>query len=113
VSEPDSSSPPSQDATAMPGGDFRLFVQKIALQGFYALGLIELPGQERPEPNLRIAQAVIDDLRMLREKTQGNLSEGERLTLDKFVTDLEFQFVAVKEREGGRPGAGCPEKADS
>lgn len=111
MSEASSPPPPSgEDSPALPGGDFRLFVQKIALQGFYALGLVELPGQERPAPNLRIAQAVIDDLLMLREKTAGNLSEGERLTLEKFLTDLEFQFVAIRDRDQN-PDQG--EKANS
>ena len=80
------------------GSDFRLFVQKLAMQGFYALGLIEVPGApKQEEPNLGVAKAVIDDLMLLREKTSGNLSEGERLTLDKYVSDLQFQYVQRSE----------------
>ena len=76
-----------------PGGDFRLFLQKIAMQGFYALGLVEIPGAPATEPNLGMAQAVIDDLMMVREKSQGNLDDGERMTLDKFISDLQFHFL--------------------
>ncbi|HEX9794553.1 MAG TPA: hypothetical protein VGC54_11270 [Planctomycetota bacterium] len=43
--------------TSPPQGDFRLFVQKLAMQGFYSLGMIELPGQELPEPNFRVCEA--------------------------------------------------------
>ena len=82
---------------ALPGGDFRLFLQKIAMQGFYALGLIEIPGAPSQEPNVVLARAVVDDLQMLREKCAGNLDEGERLTLDKYIADLQFQVV---QREG-------------
>lgn len=78
---------------SIPGGDFRIFLQKIAMQGFYALGLIEIPGAEKAEVNVPMARAVVDDLIMLREKCEGNLEEGERLTLDKFISDLQFQVV--------------------
>ena len=81
------------DQTQIPGGDFRLFLQKIAMQGFYALGLIEVPGLPKADPNPGAAQAVIDDLLMLRDKTMGQLDDAEKLTLDKFISDLQFQYL--------------------
>ncbi|MGB0953935.1 MAG: DUF1844 domain-containing protein [Planctomycetota bacterium] len=81
------------DQQQIPGGDFRLFLQKIAMQGFYALGLIEIPGAPAQEPNVGLARTVIDDLMMLREKCEGSLDEGERMTLDKYISDLQFQVV--------------------
>jgi uncharacterized protein DUF1844 len=81
------------DETLIPGGDFRLFLQKIAMQGFYALGLLEVPGLPKQDPNPGAAQAVIDDLLMLRDKAQGNLDAAEKLTLDKFISDLQFQYL--------------------
>ncbi|MHC4380646.1 MAG: DUF1844 domain-containing protein [Planctomycetota bacterium] len=77
----------------IPGGDFRIFLQKIAMQGFYALGLIDIPGAPAQEPNVGLARTVIDDLLMLREKCGDNLEEGERMTLDKYISDLQFQVV--------------------
>lgn len=77
----------------IPGGDFRLFLQKIAMQGFYALGLIEIPGAPPQEPNVGLARTVIDDLMMLREKCEATMDEGERMTLDKYISDLQFQVV--------------------
>lgn len=76
-----------------PGGDFRLFLQKIAMQGFFALGMIDIPGAPKQEPNVDMARAVVDDLCMLREKCAGNLEEGESLTLDKYISDLQFQVL--------------------
>ena len=35
----------------------------------------------------------IDDLLMLREKTMGQLDDAEKLTLDKFISDLQFQYL--------------------
>lgn len=87
----------------IPGGDFRLLVQKIGIQGLYALGVVEIPGLPPKEPNLGMAKAVIDDLMLLRDKTAGNLSDGERLTLDKYISDLQFLFL---ERNKNATGAG-------
>jgi len=81
------------NAQLPPGGDFRLFLQKIAMQGFYALGMIEIPGAPAQEPNVEMARTVIEDLIMLRDKCAGNLDEGERMTLDKYISDLQFQVV--------------------
>jgi len=78
---------------SVPGGDFRIFLQKIAMQGFFALGMIEIPGAPQQEPNVDMARSVIDDLLMLREKCGDNLEEGERLTLDKYISDLQFQVI--------------------
>ncbi len=84
------------------GGDFRIFVQKMALQGFYALGLVEIPGAPKQErANVEAARMVVEDLKMLREKTAANLDPGERMTLDKYIADLQFQVV-----ERGAGGAG-------
>ncbi len=88
----------TESTTPPPAGDFRLLVQKLATQGFYALGLFELPGMERPDPNPEVAKAVIDDLMVLRVKTEGNLSDAERLTLDKFISDLQMQFLEVNKK---------------
>ncbi|KAA3607236.1 MAG: DUF1844 domain-containing protein [Planctomycetota bacterium] len=89
----------NQNQNLPPGGDFRLFVQKISMQGFFALGLVELPGQEKPQPNLAMCQAVIQDLELLKEKTSGNLTEGEAMTLDKFLGDLNNHYQRVAQAQ--------------
>jgi hypothetical protein len=38
-----------------------------------------------------MANGVIEDLIMLRDKCASNLDNGEALTLDKFITDLQQQ----------------------
>ncbi len=90
--------------------DFRLFAQKLALQGFYALGILEVPGAPKQEDaNLAAATMVIGDLMLLRDKTEGNLTDGESMTLDKFISDLQFQFLEVsKAQEGGTEESETP-----
>ena len=76
------------------GGDFRIFIQKIAIQGFYALGMVDIPGAPKPTaPNVEAARMVVEDMKMLREKTRGQLDPGEQMTIDKYIADLQFQIV--------------------
>jgi hypothetical protein len=82
---------------ALPGGDFRMFTSKLAFQAFMALGLIENPITKTTEVHVDHAKMVIDDLRMLREKTEGNLSPDELAHLSKVISDLQYQFVRVVE----------------
>jgi len=72
----------------LPGGDFRLFLTRLSLQGFLACGLVENPITGKAEVNPPTAHMVLDDLKMLLEKTQGNLEIGEVETLKKAIEDM-------------------------
>ena len=72
----------------LPGGDFRLFLTRLSLQGFLACGLLENPITGTKEINPPTAHMVLDDLKMIQEKTQGNLEIGEADTLIKVVEDM-------------------------
>ena len=52
-------------------------------------------------PNPAGARAVLADLRMLREKTAGNLEADEAEHLDKVLGDLEQAFARVAQASGG------------
>ena len=41
----------------------------------------------------QMAQALIDTLGMLQEKTRGNLAPEEQQLLDRALTELRFRFV--------------------
>ena len=88
-------------SSSLPSGEFRLFLQKIAMQGFFALGLVEIPGAPKSVVNLGMARSVIGDLQMLKERTEGNLDEGERQTLDKYLSDLQLQYLAAEKNDSG------------
>jgi hypothetical protein len=72
----------------LPGGDFRLLVQKMGYQALIGLGVVENPLTRERSANLPGARAVLADLRMLREKTAGNLEPDEAEHLDKVLADL-------------------------
>ena len=99
--------------SSIPGGDFRLFLQKIAMQGFYALGLVEIPGAPKTGPNLAMARSVIDDLRMIQEKCEGNLDEGESQTLEKYLSDLQLQYLAAEKGDVNKEQAPNEENISS
>lgn len=84
----------------LPGGDFRMFVSKLGFQALIGLGLIENPLTKRAEQNVEHARMVIDDLRMLRDKTHGNLTADEASHLTKILSDLQFHFVKAMEKGG-------------
>jgi tellurite resistance protein len=46
----------------------------------------------------RVAQALIDTLGMLLEKTEGRLDAEERKLLDEALTALRFRFVQTAPR---------------
>ena len=96
-----------RQAPPLPGGDFRLFLQKLGYQGLIALGLVENPLTTETSPNLGHARALIDDLMMLRDKTEGHLTEDEQAHLAKWIGDLQFHFV---KRSGT---AGAPARSDA
>ena len=81
----------------LPGGDFRLFVQKLAYQALIALGVLENPLTRTRATNLGHAQGLIDDLMMLRQKTSGNLASEEAAHLEQVLGELQRHLVHLKQ----------------
>ena len=89
------------DELPLPGGEFRLFVTRLSFQGMLSLGLLENPLTQTRQVNLPGARMIIDDLQMLRVKTQGNLEPDEAAQLDKIIADLEGHYMQVEKGESG------------
>lgn len=81
----------------LPGGSFRLLVQRLAYQCLMSLGVLENPITHTRQVNLPGARALLDDLAMLRDKTSGNLDHEEAEHLAKVLADLEHTLA----RRGG------------
>jgi len=62
---------------------------EAALQGKLPPGMEALPAEE----TRKVAQAMIDTLGMLEQKTQGQLDADERRLLTEALTALRFRFV--------------------
>ncbi len=75
---------------------FTEFLMGIASSAFIYLGLVEHPATGRRQVDLRAAKESIDMLAMLREKTKGNLTQGEEKFFDDLLADLRMQFVSMR-----------------
>ncbi len=94
----------SQGSTAeeasLPGGDFRLFIQKLGYQALISLGVLENPLTKTKRADLSQARGVIDDLLMLRDRTRGNLSEDEVEHLSTVLQSLQGHFDRLSKQDG-------------
>jgi len=89
--------------------DFRFLtlVMSLATAAWSQLGKIPHPNTQKMEKDLEQAQVSIDFLRMLLEKTQGNLKPKEQELLATAVADLELNFVDESKKSaatGAKPG---------
>ncbi len=73
--------------------NFVNYVSSLAFQALIFLGDLENPMTQKVEQNLPQAKFLIDTLRMLRDKTKGNLSQDEENLLNASVYELEMKFV--------------------
>jgi hypothetical protein len=86
----------SDGARALPKVDFSTFVLSLATAALYQLGVLPDAGTGEPVPaDPLVARQTLETLEMLREKTQGNLSEEERKLLDSLLYDLRMRFVEL------------------
>lgn len=89
MTDGESQDPPRTAADMpLPGGEFRLFVTRLAYQLMMSCGLLENPVSQGKQVHPDNARMLLADLRMLRDKTQGNLSSEEQAHLDKVINDL-------------------------
>lgn len=79
----------------LPKGDFAALISMLVTQALFALGLLEVRGQEKKEPDLALAKYSIDMLEALQEKTKGNLTEEEKKALENMLSQVRMSYVQV------------------
>lgn len=75
--------------------NFSTLVLSIGSSAAMALGLAPNPMSGKVEKDLNLARFNIDLLRMLRDKTKGNLNPDEQKFIESIVTDLQMKFVTA------------------
>jgi hypothetical protein len=88
------------DDPSLPRLDFSTFVMSVIGSAFVHLGDAPDPegagfAQGAGEPNLLLARQDIELLRLLQEKTQGNLTGEEERVLEQGLYDLRMRYVEV------------------
>lgn len=76
--------------------DFNTLIISIASSAILSLGLEANPQTGKTEKNIDMARFNIDLLKVLKEKTKGNLSTHEDNYLNAIITDLQMKFVQNK-----------------
>jgi hypothetical protein len=84
------------DETALPAIDFSTFVMSLNASALVHLGVIDDPVSGKKTKNLPLGKQTVDMLRMLQEKTRGNLSEEEDKLLQGILYDLKIAYVRQK-----------------
>ncbi len=79
----------------LPEGDFAALISTLATQALFALGLLQVQGEEKREPDLELARYNIDMLETIEEKTKGNLTEQEKQVLENTLNQLRMGYVKV------------------
>jgi len=96
--EPEKAAAPDKDTEdfQLPEINFATFIFSLNSSALMHLGVIEDPGTGKNVKNLPIAKQTIDILGMLKEKTQGNLTEDEANMLKHILYDLRMIYVKEK-----------------
>ncbi len=80
---------------SLPEGNFAALISMLTTQALFALGLLQIKGQEKRQPDLELARYNIDMLETLQEKTKGNLTREEEIVLANTLNDLRMGYVKV------------------
>jgi hypothetical protein len=81
----------------LPEGNFAALISMLATQTLFALGLLQVKGQEERKPDLELAKYNIDMLQVLDEKSKGNLTKEEEIVLANTLNELRMGYVKVAE----------------
>ena len=79
----------------LPEGNLAALISMLATQALFALGLLQIKGQEERKPDLELAKYNIDMLHVLEEKTKGNLTQEEEAVLANTLNELRMGYVKV------------------
>jgi hypothetical protein len=74
---------------------FTHFLMGIATQALYLMGAIE----GGPEKDLNGAKEMIDILQLIKDRTEGNLSEEEEKAFEKILYDLQMRYVQLTDSD--------------
>jgi hypothetical protein len=75
---------------------FTILIMSIAQTCMIALGLTDDPQTGRKAIDKNMARFNLDLLKLLKDKTKGNLTPDENNFLDSTITDLQNKLLHIK-----------------
>ena len=82
-----------KEPVKLPEINFPSFILSLSSSALLHFGDIPDPVSGKKERNLPMAKQTIDILGILKEKTQGNLTNDEEQLLDTLLHDLRIKYV--------------------
>ena len=79
----------------MPEASLAALISMLATQTLFALGFLQIKGEEEREPDLDLARYNIELLQTLEEKTKGNLDPEEQQLLKNTLAELRMGYVGL------------------
>jgi len=97
----------------LPPASFTTLVSSLATQAMMALGGFKDPNSDKVMVDLDLAKHHIDTLKVLAEKTEGNLDDEEKKLMEEASYQVQMLFVQVVQhisgqQQGQPPAAGPP-----
>lgn len=77
----------------LPEVNFSSLIFSLSSSAFLHFGEIEDPQTGEKKKDLALAKHSIDTIAMLKDKTEGNLTEEEQKFIDSILTDLRWRYV--------------------
>ena len=93
--KPDSQGTAPED---MPPLDFVGLVNTLGMQAMMGMGGMEDPETKKRMLNLGLSKFNIDALAIIKEKSQGNLTDEEKTMLEKLLYELQMTFINVSKQ---------------
>ena len=85
----------SKRSGPLPEGNFAALISMLTTQALFALGVLQIKGQEKKEPDLELAKYNIDMLEALEKKTKGNLTKEEETVLANTLNEVRMAYVKL------------------
>ncbi len=85
----------------LPEGNLAALISMLTTQTLFALGFLQIKGEEEREPDLDLARYNIELLTSLEEKTKGNLTPEEQKLLKNTLSELRMGYVSVVNQVAG------------
>lgn len=83
----------AQDARELQEIDFSGFIFSLYASAAFHFGDMADPSTGKQEKNLPAAKQMIELIAMLKEKTEGNLTEDEKRTIETLLYELRMRYV--------------------
>lgn len=87
--------------------DFSTFIISLGTSVLFHLGVNDPQQENKGTVNLPMARNIIDIMVMLKEKTNGNLTDDEHKLLETLLFDLRLKYVEACGKDSG-----CEQKKD-